>query len=284
MRVYQFRHIRPASRHGSHWPVAVLLTWNVAGRVRGASDQAAAVLAADWDVVCLQEITPTTADAWRAALEGAGLQVAISAWPPSPEGSRRLGVLVASRTSMEPLPALAGAPWPERHLAVRTTVDGIDVEVHTLHAPLSQKPGAVKVRTLEALHEALVDGDETPRIVTGDFNTPRYESRAGEITTFARTQSGKLRPEYGERHDRAELLLIDDLPRRGWRDAFRALHGYERRDRSYLIKPPGYGWRLDHVICSPGVRPVACDYLHEWRELKLSDHSGMWAEVKAGAA
>ena len=120
MRLYQFRHIRPASRHGSYWPVAVPLSWNVAGRVRGASDQVAAVLAADWDLVCLQEITPTTADGWRAALEGAGLQVAMSAWPPSPEGSRRLGVLVASRTSMEPLPALAGAPWPERHLAVRT--------------------------------------------------------------------------------------------------------------------------------------------------------------------
>src|SRR3712207_7261824 len=44
-------------RHGSHCPVAVLLTWNVAGRVRGASQQVSAVCAADWDAVCLQEIT-----------------------------------------------------------------------------------------------------------------------------------------------------------------------------------------------------------------------------------
>jgi exonuclease III len=262
--------------------VAVLLTWNVAGRVRGASQQVSAVLAGDWDVVCLQEITPTTAGAWRAALEGAGLHVATSAWPVAAEGSRRLAVLIAARAPVAPLPPLADAPWPERHLAVRTVIDGVEAEIHTLHAPLSQKAEGVKVRTLEALHAALVAGDGTPRIVSGDFNTPRYESREGEITTFARTQSGKLRPEYGERHDRAELLLVHDLPRRGWRDAFRALHGYDRRDRSYLIKPPGYGWRLDHVICSPSVRPIACDYLHEWRELKLSDHSGMWAEVEAG--
>ena len=140
----------------------------------------------------------------------------------------------------------------------------------------------MKVRTLEAVHDVLAGGDGTPRLVCGDFNTPRYEARDGVVTTFARTQSGRLREEYGDRHDRAELLLVDDLPRRGWTDAFRSLHGYERRDRSYMIKPPGYGWRLDHVICSPELRPVGCDYLHEWaRELRLSDHSGMWAQVAA---
>ena len=260
--------------------MAVLLSWNVAGRVRGASDQVAAVRAHDWDLVCLQEITPTSAGTWRAALEDAGLHVAISSYPVEPRGSRRLAVLIAARRPVEPLPALPDAPWPERHLAVGTRIDGTDVELHTLHAPLSQKAERVKVRTLEAMHAAVVGGDpERPRIVCGDFNTPRYESREGILTTFAQTQAGKLRPDYGERHDRAERLLVEDLPARGWTDAFRALHGYERRDRSYLIKPPGYGWRLDHIVCSPQLRVAHCDYLHEWRELKLSDHSGMWADV-----
>jgi len=261
--------------------MALLLSWNVAGRVRLAPSQAEAVLAGKWDVVCLQEITPTTRETWVAALQGAGYAVATSQWPVAPEGSRRLAVLIASRAGVQPLPPLADAPWTERHLAVRTLLDGAEVELHTLHAPLSQKADRVKVRTLEALHAALVAGSG-PRIVCGDFNTPRYESREGVIQSFARTQSGKLREDYGERHDRAELLLIDDLPRRGWRDAFRALHGYDRRDRSYLIKPPGYGWRLDHVICSPELEPLACDYLHEWaRDLRLSDHSAMWAQVAA---
>ncbi len=282
MRVYQFRHIRAASDMVAVRGMALVLTWNVAGRVRGAGHQVQAVRAGAWDVVCLQEITPTSIGTWREALTAAGFRVAASPWTAPPEGSRRLAVLIASRTPLRPLEPLAGAPWPERHLAVRTEIDGREVEIHTLHAPLSQKPDRVKVRTLEALHAAVIGGD-VPRIVCGDLNTPRYESREGEITTFARTQSGKLRPDYGERHDRAELLLIDDLPRRGWQDAFRSLHGYERRDRSYLVKAPGYGWRLDHVLCSPGIRATRCDYLHEWRELKLSDHSAMWADVAADA-
>jgi exonuclease III len=121
------------------------------------------------------------------------------------------------------------------------------------------------------------------RVVAGDFNTPSYESREGEISTFARTRTGRLRPAYGERHDRAELLLIQELPRQGWRDAFRALHGYERRDRSWMA-PPGYGWRLDHVIASPQLVPVRCDYVHAWREQGLSDHSAIWAELQPAAA
>jgi exonuclease III len=117
--------------------------------------------------------------------------------------------------------------------------------------------------------------------VCGDFNTPRYEARDGVVTTFARTQAGRLREDYGERHDRAELLLIDDLTKHGWRDAFRALHGYARRDRSWAMRT-GYGWRLDHILVSPGLTPVEADYAHDWRTERLSDHSAMWARVKAG--
>jgi exonuclease III len=119
---------------------------------------------------------------------------------------------------------------------------------------------------------------EVPRILAGDLNTPAYESREGAIVTFARTRSGRIRPDYGERHDRAELALIADLPRRGWRDAFRALHGYERRDRSWVMVNGSFGWRLDHILLSPGLGPVACEYVHAWREERLSDHSAMWAE------
>jgi endonuclease/exonuclease/phosphatase family metal-dependent hydrolase len=163
------------------------------------------------------------------------------------------------------------------------TLDGARVEVRNVHAPLSQKADRVKVRTLESVFEAVTREDAVPRVVAGDLNTPRYESRTGEVLTFARTRSGRLRPSYGERHDRAELALIVGLPARGWRDAFRALHGYERRDRSWVAKA-GYGWRLDHVIVSPQLEPLACEYVHEWRERGLSDHSAIWARVRPAAA
>ena len=256
-----------------------VLTWNVAGRVKGVEPQLAAVTCIDWDVVCLQEILPRTCERWTEALSDAGLHVATSHVPEGATGSRRLGVLIASRRPVEPLQG-PDLPWPERHLAVRTEFDGIEIEVHTLHAPLSSKPEQVKVRTLEALFAALTAPDDRPRMLTGDLNTPAYESREGEVQTFARTRSGRIRPDYGERHDAAELLLIQELPRRGWQDAFRALHGYERRDRSYMFATRKFGWRLDHILASPPLVPTACEYLHELREHALSDHSGMWAELE----
>jgi exonuclease III len=264
---------------GSFASLARVLTWNLAGRVKGIEPQIAAVTAESWDVVCLQELTPTTIERWTEALKAAGLNVAVSTLEPGARGSRRLAVAIASR---EPLAVVdvPGLPWPERHLAVRTMVDGIEAEVHTLHAPLSGKPDMVKVRTLEALHAFVSAPDGVARIVTGDFNTPSYESREGDIQTFARTRSGRIRPDYGERHDAAELLLVQDLPRRGWSDAFRALHGYSRRDRSYMFANRKFGWRLDHIVVSPPFVPVACEYLHAVREDGLSDHSAMWAELR----
>jgi exonuclease III len=185
-----------------------------------------------------------------------------------------------ARLAREPVRRVAGPdlPWPERHLAVRTC----GLEVHTLHAPLSSKEGRAKVHTLEALYAALADStaDGPTRVLAGDLNTPRYESRDGEIVTFARDREGRLRPELGERHDRAELLLIRELTRGGWRDAFRALHGYGRRDRSWAWRT-GVGYRLDHIVVSPGLEPVECEYVHEWREEGLSDHSGLWARLAA---
>jgi exonuclease III len=262
---------------------ARVLTWNVAGRVKdGLARQVAAVVGLGADIVCLQEVTPTTVDRWTAALTGAGMHVAVSPWTVEPVGSRRLAVLIASRDPVSVVP-VPGLPWPERHLAVLTA----GVEVHTLHAPLSGKPDRVKVRTLEALFAFLTtdaDSGGVPRIVCGDFNTPAYESREGEIQTFARTRAGKIRAEYGERHDLAELLLVGELPRLGWKDAFRALHGYQARDRSYMFANRKFGWRLDHIVLSPGLEPVACEYVHEWREERLSDHSAMWADLSPGDA
>jgi endonuclease/exonuclease/phosphatase family metal-dependent hydrolase len=268
-----------------------LLSWNVAGRVGPNQDrQLAALEEQPFDVLCLQEVTPTTRSRWEDELSARGLHVAVSDWAAEPRGSRRLAVLIASRTPVMPLPPL-DLPWAERHLAARTRIAGAAVEVHTLHAPISSKADLVKVRTLEALHAVLAEegsggampessSDPPPRvrILAGDLNTPRYESREGEILTFARTRTGNLRPALGERHDRAELLLVQDLVGHGWRDAFRAVHGYSRRDRSWVpVRGPGH--RLDHILVSPGLQPVACDYVHEWREQRLSDHSAMWAEV-----
>ena len=108
--------------------------------------------------------------------------------------------------------------------------------------------------------------------------TPRRELPGGEVLTFACDSAGRLRPERGERWDRAERLLVADLRVQGWTDAFRALHGYGDRQASWTFAGDRGGWRLDHVLVH-GLRPVASAYAHEWRLAGLSDHSALVVEL-----
>jgi len=254
-----------------------VLTWNVQGRVRSVPDQARALLEADADVVALQEVRATALPLWEQALALLGyphVAATLPAGGPARPPERRLGVLVASRDELAAQPA-AEVPWPERYLVVRTA----GVELHDLHAPISSKADEVKVRTLEAVHAALATPSDLPRVLVGDLNTPQYESREGEVQSFARTRAGRIRPSHGERHDRAELLLMTGLREHGYVDAFRHLHGYGRRDRSWVYANRKGGYRIDHVIVR-GVDVLACEYEHAWRDAGLSDHAAMWADLR----
>ena len=250
-------------------PVAfVLLSWNVAGRVTRAGEQADLVVGAGADVVCLQELTPASAATWVERLGAGGYAVCVAELPAARESSRPLGVLTAARGSLQVAP-VAGVPWPERVLAVRLE-DGL--EVVNVHSPISPKPGLAKVLTHEAVFRHLVEGAGRPRLVCGDLNTPRREHPDGTVWTFARTRSGVLRPERGERWDVAESALIRGLEPNGFRDAYRERHGHAVKEVSWTW-PRGGGYRLDHLIVSEEVEVIQCGYLHEWRtELKLSDH------------
>jgi exonuclease III len=157
-----------------------------------------------------------------------------------------------------------------------TRIHGL--ELVNVHSPISPKPNLVKVRTHEALHAHLAAGDG-PRAVCGDLNTPRKEHPDGRVWTFARTSHGKLRPERGERWDRAELALIKGLEPHGFRDAFRDLHGYERREVSWEWRRWGGGYRLDHLIVSEDVKVSDVRYLHDWRRAGLSDHSPLYTTL-----
>jgi exonuclease III len=256
-----------------------VVTWNVAGRVRTVPLQAAALAEQPADLIALQEVRLSSLAPWREALAELGYAHVVTSLDDHDPAvalapDRRLGVLIAGREPVESIGAPAGVPWPERILCARTALG----ELVNLHAPLSTKPGEVKVRTLEGVHAYLAAAAETPRIVVGDFNTPQYESREGEVRTFARTRGGRIRPDYGERHDRAELALVTGLAEHGYADAFRVLHGYSRRDRSWLYPNGKMGFRLDHILVR-GLRVEACEYRHDWREARLSDHAGMWAAV-----
>jgi exonuclease III len=251
-----------------------LLSWNLAGRVTRAAEQAELVAALGARIVCLQELKPATTGLWAERLRAAGYEVEVAELPLARESSRPLGVLIAAQGPLAVVP-VPDVPWPERVLAARLE-DGL--EVVNVHSPISPKPGLAKVLTHEAVFLHLVAGSG-PRLVCGDLNTPRREHPDGSVWTFARTRTGVLRPERGERWDVAETALVRGLEPLGFRDAFRAVHGHLLKEVSWAW-PRGGGYRLDHLIVSPEVGVDDCRYRHEWRtELKLSDHSPLVAEL-----
>jgi len=259
----------------------IVVSWNAQGRVRAVPEQAAALAEQAADVVALQEIRVSSLPAWRAELAARGfahVRSTLDDRDPRVQlpADRRLGVLVAARSELEPLdPPDGDLPWPERVLTVRVA----GVELTNLHAPISTKADQVKVRTLETVFDHLAVPGGGPQVFVGDFNTPQYESREGEVHSFARTRSGRIRPDYGERHDAAELGMGTGLADYGYVDAFRVLHGYLRRDRSWVYPHGKMGYRLDHILVR-GWDVEACEYRHDWRERGLSDHAAMWAALR----
>jgi exonuclease III len=259
-----------------------LITWNVARRRTRLAEQAAALASRQPDVVALQEITATTEPLWRTALAQTGLRhVACSlewAQPDrAPAGPRRAGVLVASASPLVVESPGWALPWPEVALSARVGRGRRDLHVHTIHVPQAAN-GVIKPRTLDALYEGLAAGPRARRVVCGDLNTPRRETAAGEVVTFAQDRYGRLRPERGEAWERAERRMLCELAALDLADAFRAINGYEARDVSWTWRRWGGGYRLDHVFASCDLEVERCAYVHEWREAGLSDHSALELE------
>jgi exodeoxyribonuclease III len=254
----------------------LVVTWNLAGRVRRLPEQAKLLLGLTADVLCLQELTPSTLTAWTERLQDAGYHT-LAAPDPGERRSRPLRVLTAAHRPLQEVP-VPDVPWPERVLAARTQ-DGS--EIVNAHSPTSPKPDLAKVRTHEAVFAHLAT--KAPgglRVLGGDLNTPRKEHADGTIWTFARDQYGRLRPDRGEAWDQAELGLIQRLRTYGFRDAYRELHGYEHRELSWEWPRYKGGYRLDHLLVSGPWEVTSCRYLHALRKSGLSDHSPLLAELQ----
>jgi exonuclease III len=253
-----------------------LITWNVNRRVSLLPGQAAALATRAPDVVALQEVTSRSWPLWRAALADAGLAHAVCSLDTAdpartPATRRRTGVVIATREPLQPAEPLA-VPWPETTIAARIA----GVTVHTAHVPNAAN-GWIKPHTLAALRAGLA-ATTGPRVLCGDFNTPRRESPDGSVISFARDSRGRLRPERGEPWDAAELGIVPGLRDLGFADAFRTVHGYAERQPSWVWSHGG-GWRLDHVFASD-LAVEAAVYHHAWRDDGLSDHSPLEADLR----
>ena len=261
-------------------PPLRIISWNTAHRKNRAEKQTEALLSRSPDLVTLQEVTSGTVDVFRRILRAGGLKHAAFSNPPSNPVSRSYGVFVASRFPLQSLPSFS-IPWPEKVLSVVVSIGEHAVELHTAHVPNGSGNQWIKIETLEGLYAGLAKPSKTPRILTGDFNAPQYELPSGELVTWAqkvmpngtvRTRK-QFRGGSGIRWDEGERQVLSGLAEFGFRDAFRLLYGYDVAEYSWAMQRKGKSIkrRFDHVFAS--LQPVECNYLHEWREAKLSDHS-----------
>ena len=265
-----------------------LITWNVAGRSKRLAEQAGAVAAREPDVVALQEVTRRTRPLWARAFELMGLtHVSASSVDGGLSGEalgRRTLVMIATRVALEEVHKPLAVPRPESALSVLVRSSSGPLEIHCVHVPNAAN-GWVKVETLRALRRGLQTPTRAQRVLCGDLNTPRRELPDGTTVSFARDSRGRLRLERGPEWDAAELGVVPGLRELGYRDAFRTCNGYASRSPSWTWKTiAGHdgGWRLDHVFLSAGLRPLACQYHHQWREEGLSDHSALETDLEYG--
>jgi exonuclease III len=142
-------------------------------------------------------------------------------------------------------------------------------EIHTIHVPPATVVGwSKKAATFDCVYERLACDANLPRILCGDFNSPKEELPDGRVLPFG---SGRTRQRE------AELQVMKGLEPFDLTDVYRQLYGYEANERSWYWEGRGraIGRRFDHVFASRSLNAVNCQYLHSFREARLSDHSAI---------
>jgi exonuclease III len=257
--------------------VLTLLCWNVNARAALRGRQIEAVARREPDLVGLQEVRSGGLGEWREGLAAAGLPHLLDS---GPRAQNRANLcLLASRFPLAELDPIE-MPQPERELGALVGHPAGELELRTVHVPPAGAGGGeLKLATCEALFAGLARRSARPRILCGDLNTPQAETAEGGIVTWADHHPGQMR-----RWDLAERNLLDGLAAWDLADAFRGLHGYGVAEASWVGRRFGreVGYRIDHVLAAAALRPLACEYLHGWREAGLSDHSPIEARFGWG--
>jgi exonuclease III len=275
-----------------------IVSWNVNARRGAMQSQVAALEALSPDVIALQEVTPATVLPFQTALHRAGWAHIVDSFSLAPGdfnpiGPRRYGLLLASRYPLVPeSPERFRVPWPERVLSAVLEAPGGRVDIHNTHVPPGSSNGWVKIDHLNELFHGLAHPHPHPRILCGDFNTPQAELETGEVVTWGqrRGRDGRWRVRRtfrggsGADWDAAERRVLEGLAEWGIPDVFRLVNGFEAEDFSWYLHRKGrtVKRRFDHIFASARLRPISCEYVHEFRTRGLSDHSPILAEFGGG--
>ena len=273
MRLRRRRSTRPRAIN-----VMRLVSWNVAGRVKRLDAQVEFLAQIRPDLVALQEVTNRTCSRLREGLSRLGLvhqadSIELHADELRTAGPRRYALLLASRYPLRPVPELHfDVPWQERALVRNVMTASRSFDWLTTYIPPGSSNGWIKVEVLEGIFSALARAWPRPRILCGDFNTPREETIDGKTITF-----GDRR---GDRWVRAEWNILRGLADHGLPDVYRDIHGYGRLAYSWVVSRSDQSRlrRFDHVFASSSLKAVTCKYLHQARVNGFSDHAPIVVE------
>lgn len=268
-----------------------ILSWNVANRFRKQKLQLDAIIARSPDVMGLQEISSRTLPLWVEGFHKSGYRHIVSSFDLAEDlslltGPRRYGLLIASRYPLISIdPQIVNIPWKERLLSARIFSNNLVFEFHTAHIPPGVSHKWIKIDTFNGIYQYFsIPNNQTPRVLCGDFNSPQAELKNGEVITWGQ-RIGKNNSIMIRRNhiawDAGERSVIEGLAEYDLHDIFRLINGYEKEDYSWVVKRKGIikaQRRFDHIFASMTLLPKKCQYIHEFREKNLSDHSAMEAE------
>jgi exonuclease III len=284
-----------------------VISWNIrAGRHLQAKLEA--ILSRNPDLFALQEVTQEGAAYIKQNLKGYFVTDTLDySSSPSFPSKERWGVLIASRWKFSVLSPLKRPElqkvWPrdlinivqdmfhpERFLAVKVDspwghIEALSAHIRpaSSHKPATNPTGWIKVYMIEAIYQRLAHESSSPRILCGDFNTPKEEIAEGHCRTWAKlTKKGSFTAQRGydsRLWDETERKIISGLANFDLPDTYRLVNGYGNvRDFSYYAR--GNGRRYDHIFASRSLFATKCGYLHSLREAGLSDHSPIEATFR----
>ena len=257
----------------------------------------AAIEALKPDLVTLQEVKSELAAEMAKCLAGLGLEHHFDSGKDAPPCAKWLEkkkyqCFIASRWPVSPVGDKwrKGAPYPEMLGRAMIKTPGGEIELFTVHIPNGSGNGWSKIDTFKVLLAALREGNDSPRILTGDFNEPQEFRNSGQIVTWGEDSKdgvpclwekwadGYGRSGSGMEWDYPVRSVLAGASRHGLRDAYRALHGYAQTPVTLVTK--GLPKCYDHTFVSRHFDLEACGYCHQYRKSKVSDHSPMWTDLE----
>ena len=265
------------------------LTWNLGYRLKKISSQMKAVLDRNPNIIAFQEVTLESSKIIKKILSSSYKNIVDSFELMSDQsllkGPRRLGVLIATNYDLKLRSQNEfDIPWPERILATDITTLHETIEFYNTYIPPGSSNRWKKIETLEGLYKGLAKHTEKKRILCGDFNTPQDELLKHGVCTFAQKINKKGVPKLkkifrggsGNRWDQGERNILEGLKEFNLSDAYRRIHPIPKKAYSFVIERRGKvvaKRRFDHFFLSKEFKIKSIEYLHQFRESGLSDHS-----------